>query len=84
MYTRYINLIYMYIRCIRRLITCLYINLIYIFILIFYTSYIGKNNFVSIKGLVNGQFTVNDTIIIGAEISSVKEVLCVFVGSELV
>ena len=34
----------------------------------------GKNNFVSIKGLANGTYTVNDTIIIGAEISSVKEI----------
>ena len=33
----------------------------------------GKNNFVSIRGLTTGQYTVNDTIIIGAEISSVKE-----------
>lgn len=34
----------------------------------------GKNNFVSIRGLTTGQYTVNDTIIIGAEISSVKEI----------
>mmetsp|Transcript_23051 Transcript_23051/g.46636 ORF Transcript_23051/g.46636 Transcript_23051/m.46636 type:complete len:643 (-) Transcript_23051:54-1982(-) len=34
----------------------------------------GKNNFISIKGMLAGQYCVNDTIMIGAEISSVKEV----------
>eukprot|EP00960_Hanusia_phi_P068976 766977-Hanusia_phi.AAC.4 len=34
----------------------------------------GKNNFVSIRGIQSGQYTINDTIVIGAEISSVKEI----------
>jgi hypothetical protein len=34
----------------------------------------GKNNFVSIRGLTNGTYTINDTIIIGAEVCSVKEI----------
>ena len=34
----------------------------------------GKNNFISIRGMQSGAYCVNDTIMIGAEISSVKEV----------